>query len=594
MDPRRGRSGAPLNLESGLWDRDSRNVVGAPPLSNRIVWRDWWIVAALIAIAVVLPVAVGAASGTLAIPRNDDWSYRGMSTRLYATGSFQFNGVSTALILGQIALAQPFLWLFHGSATAFLAFGIVASGVAVLGGYGLARRFVGRRDATISVLSLLLFPAYLAYAVSFQSDVPALACQLVCVGLGALAFGRKNVPTAWLLGSIAIGYLGSSIREFALAAPAAILVVLAVREPRRARTWLVIVGVAMACAVTLWVRVGLAVHPGGGRLTFMPVLLLSRPFITTSFVLLPVTLIAISRWRGFINRRDALAGLIVGCLAILAVFRIGTWPDDLWSGLITQAGSPDGGEMLGFRPKLFPDPIWVGIGLLASGATLVFGAVVAGIAGAYLRRARSEGRSVTGILGTPAGLLAVYVLNVALGLTAFGLLNLLLDRYLWPAIPVLAVLLLRHPKGPGEPRATRATGATPPVALVRLAVVAILALATMSAAFLLNSNAYDSARWRAGLALVDMGFSAETTDAGNEWVESHQTGVVTRSVPAPIWYETYWPEFRLCAFAAASSPVEIPGQSLLKTDEQAYKLLLFFGPAERFLYYKVNRPDCPR
>ena len=576
-------------------DPRSGTAAIAQSLREQIAWRDVWIVAALLVIAVVIPVAVGAASGTLSIPRNDDWSYRGMSTKLYATGSLEFNGASTALILGQILAVQPLLWLFGGSTSAFLTFGILASGVAVVGGYGLARRFVSRRDATISVLSLIFFPAYLAYAVSFQSDVPALACQLVCVGLGAIAFGRGTAPSRWLLGSVAIGFLGFSIREFALAAPAAILVVLALREPRRARTWVVIVGFAIACAVTLWVRAGLAVHPvGGGQLVFVPVLLLSRPLVTTSFVLLPVTLIAISRWRGFINRRDALAGLIVGCLAVLAVFRIGTWPDALLSGLITQAGSPDGGEMIGFRPKLFPDPIWIGIGLLGFTATLLFSAAVAGIAGAYLRRARAERRSVAGTIGTPAGLLAVYVLNVALGLTAFGLLNQILDRYMWPAIPVLAVLLLRRPTGPGEPWAALASaGAIPRVALARLAVVAMLVLATMSGAFQLNSNAYDGARWRAGLALVDMGFSADTTDAGNEWVESHQTGVVTRSAPAPIWYETYWPNFRLCAFVSASSSFEIPGQSLLKVDEKAYKLLLFFGPEERFLYYKVDRPDCP-
>jgi hypothetical protein len=286
--------------------------------------------------------------------------------------------------------------------------------------------------------------------------------------------------------------------------------------------------------------------------------------------------------------------LVVGCLAILAVFRIGTWPDALLGGLITQAGSPDGGEMFGSRPKLFSDPIWVGIGLLGFAATLLFSAAATGIAGVYLRRARSERRSVARTIGTPAGLLALYVVNIAVGLSAFGLLNQILDRYMWPAIPVLAVLLLRHPEGREEAPAARGNvGKTLPVALARAAVVAMVVLATMSGAFLLNSNAYDGARWRAGLALVDVGFSAETTDAGNEWVESHQTGVVRRSVPAPIWYESYWPDFRLCAFVAASSSVDITGQSLLKTDEQAYKLLLFFGPGERFLYYKVDRPDCP-
>jgi hypothetical protein len=119
-------------------------------------------------------------------------------------------------------------------------------------------------------------------------------------------------------------------------------------------------------------------------------------------------------------------------------------------------------------------------------------------------------------------------------------------------------------------------------------------LAVMSLGFLLNANAFDGARWRAAQSLVALGTPASFTDAGPEWVSSHQTGFATVVQPGAgvEWWQKHWPSFRLCAYVAAF-PVAVPGASLVRVDPAAYRLFLFMGPQEPFYLYAVASPDCP-
>jgi hypothetical protein len=116
----------------------------------------------------------------------------------------------------------------------------------------------------------------------------------------------------------------------------------------------------------------------------------------------------------------------------------------------------------------------------------------------------------------------------------------------------------------------------------------------MASVFLLNTNAYDGAQWRAAQSLVDLGYPAESTDAGPEWVSSHQIGFATVTQPGGgfEWWQRHWPSFRLCAYVAAS-PTVIPGASLIRVDPNAYQLYLFLGPGKPFYFYGVSKPGCP-
>jgi hypothetical protein len=552
-------------------------------------------------VAVVLPILVGAAAGSLDIPRNDDWSYRGIASRLFATGRFELDGAAEAAVLGQVLFTQPLLWLSGGAWPGFLAAGILSGVLTVVGGYLLVRRFLDRRSSTLAIGSLLIFPAYLAYAVSYMTDVPALACQFGCLGLAAVAVSRRPIGGRWLAAALVAGCLGFSIREFALAAPAAVIAVLFIREPGRPRTWLTIIATGLACLAILLSRFLLPGQLGDVPWEVKPIQALLPPLVSVSFVLSPVAFVAALRWRGIWHRRDVAVGLVLGGLAAISLIRIGIFPHVLQYDLITQWGAPSADYLIGQRPKLFPDGAWSMIGVLALAATVLVGGVTGGVAGVHIRRAARQPDRIRGRLGSPLGLLVFFVLAVTVGLGGFGLVGWLFDRYLWPVIPAVATLLLYVPvelRPSGVAR--QATDPAPAnrnwrsLGLGAATALYVGVLATMAAALMFNSNAWDGARWRAAEALVDMGYSAESTDAGPEWVSSHQSGfaMVVNPVAGLTWWQKHWPSFELCAFVADSA-ASVDGQSLIRVEPDAYRLYLFLGPSEPFYLYSVANPGCP-
>ncbi len=66
-----------------------------------------------------MPLLLGAASGAVEIARNDDWSYRRIALELWQTGKLVFDNVAAPMLIGQILLVQPLLWLIHGDSLAF-------------------------------------------------------------------------------------------------------------------------------------------------------------------------------------------------------------------------------------------------------------------------------------------------------------------------------------------------------------------------------------------------------------------------------------------------------------------------------------------
>jgi hypothetical protein len=550
-------------------------------------------------VTVALPAITGAAAGSLDIPRNDDWSYRGIALRLFTTGRLALDGAAQTAVIGQVLVTQPLLWLTGGAWWSFLAVGVLASLTAVVAGYVLLRRLLDRRDATLAIAGLVLFPGYLAYVLSYMADVPALASQFVCLLVGSVAIARQPISLRLILVALAIGCFGFSIREFALAAPAAVVAVLVILEPARPRTWLTILVVGFVC---LGILVARALLPGqlGSVPWALGTIKVLTAAVTSSFVLAPVAFLAALRWHRVWSRRHVSLGVVIGVMVISLVLVAGLFPHVMVFGLITQWGAPHPYSMLGVRPELFPGVSWSAIGLLALIATALVGGVTAGVAGAHLRRARQDPQRIRARLGSPLGLLALFAALVTVGLTAFGLVGAFYDRYLWPLIPVVSALLLYVPldlrprSSTGSPdlrdwprMGTRATG------LRSASLLSWTLLAAMSAAIMLNSNAYDGARWRAGQRLLTLGYPAAWTDAGPEWVHSHQTGLARVTAPGDglLWYQRQWPSYRLCAFAADFGSA-VADSSLIHLDPDAYRLYLFFGPSEPFYYFKVVNRVC--
>lgn len=293
-----------------------------------------------------------------------------------------------------------------------------------------------------------------------MTDIPGWAVELCCLLLGMLALrrdGRKRAPL--LCTSMLVGLFGFSIREFALAAPAAVLVAIAISDRQHWRRY-VLTGLAMAfvCGlVFLWT----SNLPGHWSLTLsFPTVErignLAQAIITLYLFLFPIFLMA---WRYHfpggklrLNRFQLVGGLsgaaiatapVVGALLHKGVhkglnFFIG--------GFFTKWGYNGNTVLLGSRPVLFPEGIWLVLEMGAILGTIVGGILLGGAVGkAFLR---SSGQGVLTPLmpkwvGSPKKMLAIFCVLYGGGLAVYVLLiGPMYDRYLWPfAVPMAALLI---------------------------------------------------------------------------------------------------------------------------------------------------------
>jgi hypothetical protein len=188
----------------------------AASATSRLEKREAWALVGLLAIGVVLPTIVGAVSGSLDIPRNDDRSYRGIALHLFETGRLEIDGAAATMLVGQILVAQPFLWLSGGATWGLTVVGVLSAVVGIVAGYLLVRRLVTPGRAALAMLLLPLFPGFLPCAASYMTDLPAIAAEFVCLGLGIVALGGGEIRGRWLLASLAIGVFGFTVRELSL------------------------------------------------------------------------------------------------------------------------------------------------------------------------------------------------------------------------------------------------------------------------------------------------------------------------------------------------------------------------------------------
>jgi 4-amino-4-deoxy-L-arabinose transferase-like glycosyltransferase len=556
--------------------------------------HELWLVGGLLGLAVVLPLAIGAIAGSLEIPRNDDWSYRHIALGLAQTGRFALDGISETMLIGQVLVTQPLLWLSGLQPWAFTLAGVVFASASVLGAYALARLLLPARDAAVAAGLLAIFPGYLAYAVSYMSDIPAMAAGFVCLALGMVAIRHRPVRMRWLLASAAMGICAFSVREFAIAAPASVLLATLLAQPRRASIWAVALAVGAGCVVIhLWHGfLPGQLPPVGPDHGSIPNSALALSSI--AFVVAPAVLIGAIRWRPHLRRFDLFVGAVVGGALVAAHLpqwvSQGSLRDVFLSNLASQWGVPARDYLAGGRPLLFGKPIWTVINVVALVAIVVTLIVGVGILGAHLRRTRGSPRLLMARLRKPAGILVLFTLAVTAGLTLFSLTRPVYDRYYWPLVPPLATLLLFVPGDlRGMPSLRSASTTTAVLRLSALGITAVLA--TVSIVYSLNSNAFDVARWHAGEQLVWLGVPADEIDAGFEWIGYHATtpGDPTNRTSTRPFYRSWWSQFRECGRASAiATPPS--GSQLVGTIE--YDLGLLAGPTTTIYLFRFSTPGC--
>jgi hypothetical protein len=555
------------------------------------------LLAGLLTLGVAVPFALGLAAGSQGIARMDDWVYRRIAIDLASRGVLSLHNVTTMLI-GQIILVQPFLKIFGVQSAAFSAFGVVSATGVVLASYALARQFLAPRRAALAAATLLVFPGYLAYATSFMTDVPTLALAMTCLALGVVALRHRPVRIRWLLASAAVGCLAFSIREFAIAAPVAVLLAVVCAEPRRVQTWAVVLGAAGSCVLLVVLKSTLPGQdlgsPVGYVSTGIDLSQLVEALACVSLALLPAIIVALVRSRRSWRQADMVIGAELGIIVIayqlFEWYQNGTIPVVFLNNLANQRGVPGWQQvLLGTRPLLFADASWLvlsGIALVASVLGLI---VVAGVGGSLIRRYKRAAPGAVKALGTPVGVVALFSCLFGLGIAVYGVHWAVADRYYWPLIPPAATLLLYLPAGLGS----RSRLHSPMTGFrVAGAVAATFAGVTLVAVILmLNSFAFDSARWRAGEQLAQLGVAPDELDAGYEWVGSHAPSLANSVRPGfgLTFYEGYFSGYLACGVVSSDTWTE-PGYDLVGTE--SYSLNLIAGPTELLYLYRATSPAC--
>lgn len=566
---------------------------------RRGLGRDTSVALGLVALGVGLPALLAIISGSLSIAHNDDFAYRRVALGLYNTGRIELTGWSVMSLIGQVVIVQPLLWISRGNTWALAAATCLLAVAGVGAAYSLVRRLLVRPPAMFSVLSLLLFPGFLVNTTSFMTDVPALAGEMVCLALGSVALDRQDAGRwRWLSSSLVVGCFAFSIREFALAAPVAVLVAAAAGAPGR-RVSYVLAGCAMLIAFGA-IHVVTTNLPGQGTATLElspdSFVRLRHAAATLGLALSPALVLAMVRWWRHWHPADVAIGGLLGILLynaeIQAILTTHTMPGVMIGNVLAPLGAP-GGVGAGGRPVLFGPPIWdllSAIGLVAVIASL---GVVSATIGRLLRSGNLfDGRQLPPRLGSTQGMLVTFVLLYGAGLLLVALVAPTFDRYLWPLVIPLTCLLLLRPmpddRLPPSPRAIRSSA-------YGIAVLLAATLACTSLALLLNASAFEAAGWRMGELAVKRGFAPGTVDAGMAWVGYYATGtadVGAAPSPSETWYDGWWPSFRLCAMVS-SSPLDVHGFHLEAADTHAYRLLFFAGNEEPLYLYRVATPGCP-
>jgi hypothetical protein len=380
--------------------------------------------------------------------------------------------------------------------------------------------------------------------------------------------------------SLGTGVVAVSIREFAIAAPAAVLLVAWARTRPDGRAWLAVLSCLFVAAL-VWVLIIAASTPGRVTPEFYPpwLMLLGPIFVTFAAVLLPAVALGVGRRIASLRPEPLILGAGIASMALLLPW--GSHAGNSWvpNGL--------GGDLLlhGTRAPLLGASMWSLTTQVASFAAIL----TAGLALQWVQlnlgcvKSMSSARSsLAKVTSRPDGLLITFLAAYVVQLVIFAPFF-VYDRYLYAMVPAAAIVVLRKPVQPSRLGRRHAVAHA---AFAWLAVSAFLIAA--------NSFAYDAARYRQGDAVVAMGYDARTVDAGYEWVGYHSNGPVQPGSPAPglIWNIDRWSLLRPCS-VVSNSPLDDPNLRLVRVSRSAYLQYLLFGPAEPLFLYGTAGFGCP-
>jgi hypothetical protein len=550
---------------------------------------------------------------------------------LYETGRLQFTGWTIMTLVGQVAFTMPFLWLLQGSPWAFAASAATLAIIGITASYILARRVLPTPRAAFAVLAVLVFPGFMLSTTTFMTDVPTYAAEMLCLAVGAVALGRSDADhrRRWFVASLIIGCWAFSIREFALAAPLAVLIAVTASDPLgpRRRYLFAADAVLATCALIYLIAHSL---PGQSVIQIQPfqpgaVAHVVAGVTTLALMLAPALVLGAATWVPIwrrptdeAGRRTRLratigAGLGIAVAVVLACLFAndgGVFPSFTASGrtgvivgnLFAQTGALGGDVLAGTRPMLYPAVLWIGletVAIVAGFAALAALGAALGAGGPGVIRAMDLRRHDSP-LGSTLGLLVIFATIYGVETIVFGLNASTFDRYLWSLGLPLSVLLLWRPSEDRVARSERPAGSAlrRDAALQRptrwLAGAMLCGSGVLSLALVLNALAFDVARWRIGEAAMADGTPAMSIDAGFEWLGYHATEIANPAAPAPDHANQYtrlWTSSRECV-VVSNSLLDWPALSLADSQPSTYRSLLFTGQPTPLYLYRSSAPGC--
>jgi hypothetical protein len=536
---------------------------------------------AILGFCIGLPLLSALVTGSIDIPHNDDWAYYRIAFHLAETGTVQLVGWNEAMLLGHLAWAMPIVEIFGHTVGALVTLNVVISGVGLVLTYLLARRFLPVSYSLLVAFLVGIFAGFAALVTTFMTDPGGNVVQLGCLVLGVRVLDRRGDERLLsLIACLLVGVYAFTIREFAVAAPIAVLVALAVVEKREGRPpRLAVVGssalVAACAGLYSWRHTfaGDSSHYFGLEMGSELVVFMTQSAFSISLALLPAALFVVARNGWTMRGVAAVTSLIPLPLALFTVAAsenagtccVGGSGSVFVGNILTERGVLGNQVLTGIRPTLFPAPIWW---ILSAGAVVGACLIVSHLHSSLrgVRRTRPPEPAIM-MLATYGALTAgAVIFRAALGGPTF-------DRYLTPLVVVGAIVLFR---GQSEPRWGRD----------RPAFIVTAALALVSVILVSSGHAFDSARWHAAEIAVASGIPAKSVDGGFEWVGFHYRGRADRDAPNRLddlgpGYLDLFSNAENCAIVAASTSAD---PELEVMDSVEYRTLLGLNEERIWIY----------
>ena len=546
---------------------------------GRSVWPARAALPALALVPLVVALAISALGGGLPIPHNDGWAYSKVAEGFAQDLDFSLVGWNRPGLVGQVLLAAPATVILSDAVVAQHLTVWVLAVLLVLAVYWFFEPVLGALPAALAAAVTGLFPALGLLSTSFMADVPSASLGMLCLVAGARVPaplpGRAGL--AWLAASMVLGLLAALTREQALAAPAAVLLWLALGERGSGRLPVVVVAgtafVVSFALVELW-RHGLP-HDSAPELVSTSrasAYELARAGLILGLALIPVTALILPGLRGLrVGVRGAICLSVVGLgLVALLARRLTGRPEEFLPGNYIGGGraAPYADLGIGTPDPVVPGAVWIFLAAIGAVSLLVAVAVLSASRGGS--KAVSEPR---------LRLAAIFSWLYAAGLALQTLSGQpLFDRYVLPLVPSVAGLCLAA-------TAIRPSRATAVAVVPAMGILLLLGMGITAA-----GTAYDAARWDAAERLVRDGNRATDVAAGLEWTGWHSREPY-RQPPTAVAGSPWVTGFRDSRDCWLVSADPLPPADHVAVGTHRYERLLVASPS-RLLVYRDRGPRC--